>query len=63
MIVKDFDSRGVLTANKLPELHDHGPAQGGAATTRTERTRRPARRRSNADRREGGEWLSHRIAQ
>src|SRR6201999_1058850 len=26
--VNAVDSRGVLTANKLPELHDHGPGNG-----------------------------------
>jgi hypothetical protein len=25
MIAKDFAFRGILTANKLSEFHDHGP--------------------------------------
>jgi hypothetical protein len=39
MIVKDFDFRGILTANKLSKYRDHGPGGGAAGTTRTERAR------------------------
>jgi hypothetical protein len=29
MIVNDFDFRGILAANKLPEFRDHGPGPQG----------------------------------